>query len=193
MPVLKVHASAWDIEPMVQSDDLRSEFVARLKKALAHAGIPEWGAGVRLAEMTGKTPKASSKWWNAESMPGRANMVAIANELGVRVEWLQYGEGAMVAPAENTESCVGEDSPARSATAEQANLLAMITTPRSRRALERIARAAAQGRLTDEDVQLLDRIAARFESAPTERAKGRAGSYEKLRGKLKADDRNSKQ
>lgn len=96
MPVLKVHASACDIEQMVQSEDLRAEFVERLKKALTHAAIPEWGAGARLAEITGKTAKAAGKWLNAESMPGRANMVAIASWLNVRLEWLAHGEGEML-------------------------------------------------------------------------------------------------
>lgn len=51
--------------------------------------------------MTGKTAKAASKWWNEESMPARVSMVAIARELGVRVEWLQYGEGDMLAATES--------------------------------------------------------------------------------------------
>lgn len=100
MPELKVHASACNDERMVHTDDLRSAFVARLKKALAHAGIGEWGAGAYLASATGKTAKAASKWINAESMPGRANMLRIAEELRVRAEWLQFGEGAMTAEAE---------------------------------------------------------------------------------------------
>jgi len=93
---------------MVQSSNIRSAFVSRLKKALSHAGIPEWGAGARLAEMTGKTAKAASKWWNEESMPGRANMVAIASELGVRVEWLQYGEGEML-PGTDSKSLTSQE------------------------------------------------------------------------------------
>lgn len=95
MPVLKVHASMCEIERMVQAEEIRSAFVKRLKESLARAGIAEWGAGVRLAKVTGTTPKAASKWLNGESMPGRANMTAIASDLGVRVEWLQFGTGEM--------------------------------------------------------------------------------------------------
>ncbi|MEO8641882.1 S24 family peptidase [Pseudomonas sp.] len=80
---------------MVQIEELRSAFVARLKKALATNEIPEWGAGARLAKMAGVTPKATSKWMNGESMPGGAKMLAIANALKVRVEWLEYGRGDM--------------------------------------------------------------------------------------------------
>lgn len=95
MSELKVHASVCEIERMVQSEEVRRAFVKRLKEALAQSGIAEWGAGARLAEITGKTAKAASKWLNAESMPGRANMLAIAQELKVRAEWLQYEEGPM--------------------------------------------------------------------------------------------------
>ena len=83
---------------MVQIEDLRAAFVGRLKDALAHNQIPEWGAGARLAKMARVTPKAASKWMNGESMPGGAKMLAIANALGVRVEWLEYGRGEMTEP-----------------------------------------------------------------------------------------------
>lgn len=93
MSELTVHASTCETVPMVQIDDLRASFSARLKKALNDSGIPDWGAGVRLAEIAGVTPKATSKWLCAESMPSRGNMAKIADALGVRVEWLEYGEG----------------------------------------------------------------------------------------------------
>ena len=93
MSELKVHASACDIEPMVQIEEIRTAFVARLKKSLAAHGIDQWGAGARLAEIAKVTPKASSKWLNGESMPGPAKMQAIADALGVKIEWLQHGSG----------------------------------------------------------------------------------------------------
>lgn len=99
MPELKVHTSSCDSELMVQSEELRLAFVKRLKKALADEKIPEWGVGARLAEKTLKTAKAASKWLNGESMPSRANMIAIADWLNVRVEWLAHGEGEMRADA----------------------------------------------------------------------------------------------
>lgn len=95
MSELKVHASACNAEPMVHADKLRAAFVKRLKESLAHAGIAEWGAGTRLAKVAGTTDKAASKWLNGESMPGRPNMLSISKALGVRVEWLQHGEGGM--------------------------------------------------------------------------------------------------
>lgn len=93
MSELKVHARPCDIEPMVQIEDIRAAFASRLKKSLAEKGIDQWGAGARLAEMTKVTPKAASKWLNGESMPGAAKMQAIAENLGVKIEWLQHGSG----------------------------------------------------------------------------------------------------
>ncbi|MCF4997357.1 helix-turn-helix domain-containing protein [Pseudomonas syringae] len=78
---------------MVQIEEIRAAFVARLKKALSAHGIDQWGAGARLAEIAKVTPKASSKWLNGESLPGPAKMNAIADALGVRIEWLQHGSG----------------------------------------------------------------------------------------------------
>ncbi|MBJ2241973.1 LexA family transcriptional regulator [Pseudomonas sp. MF6768] len=78
---------------MVQIEDIRSAFVARLKQALAAHGIDQWGAGARLAEIAKVTPKASSKWLNGETLPGPAKMSAIADALNVKVEWLQHGAG----------------------------------------------------------------------------------------------------
>ncbi|WP_332308403.1 XRE family transcriptional regulator [Pseudomonas asplenii] len=95
MSELKVHASACEHEPMVQIEELRMAFVKRLKEALAANDLAEWGAGARLAKMAGVTPKASSKWMNGEAMPGGAKMLALANALSVRVEWLEYGRGEM--------------------------------------------------------------------------------------------------
>lgn len=79
---------------MVHSNDLRAGFASRLKKALTASDIPEWGAGARLAKIAGVTAKAASKWLNGESIPGSANLLKIAEALGVRREWLEYGEGS---------------------------------------------------------------------------------------------------
>lgn len=78
---------------MVQIEEIRAAFVARLKKSLAAHGIDQWGAGARLAEIAKVTPKASSKWLNGEALPGPAKMQAIASALDVKIEWLQHGAG----------------------------------------------------------------------------------------------------
>ncbi|AHY43841.1 S24 family peptidase [Stutzerimonas decontaminans] len=82
---------------MVQHEEIRTAFSKRLKAALAAHGVESWGAGARLAKVAGVTPKAASKWLNGEAIPGPSKLLAIANELGVRREWLQYEEGAMSA------------------------------------------------------------------------------------------------
>ncbi|QJI32671.1 helix-turn-helix transcriptional regulator [Pseudomonas sp. ADAK18] len=76
---------------MVQTEDIRSAFISRLKEAMEDNGIPAWGGGKQLAKIAGVTEKAVSKWLNGESMPGRANMQTLASKLKVRTEWLQYG------------------------------------------------------------------------------------------------------
>ncbi|WP_447590115.1 LexA family transcriptional regulator [Aquipseudomonas campi] len=107
MTELKVQASPCDIEPMVQTtEEIRRAFVARLKSAASAKGIDEWGLGARLAEITGKTAKAASKWLNEESMPGRVNMQAVASALDVRVEWLQFGVGPREVDGASKESNV---------------------------------------------------------------------------------------
>lgn len=101
---------------MVHHDDLRQAFSLRLKEALAANGIDAWGAGARLAKIAGVTPKAASKWLNAEAMPGPGKMLAICNELNIRREWLQFDEGPMrpnQADGPNVESGPAITSPYR--------------------------------------------------------------------------------
>ncbi|MGP9850213.1 S24 family peptidase [Halomonas sp. 111] len=88
---------------MVQNQVFRDEFASRLKKALSYRDVATHGAGVFLCRVTNKTPKAASKWLNAEAIPGAANMQAIASSLGVRREWLQYGVEPMVETPRNLE------------------------------------------------------------------------------------------
>ncbi len=160
MSVLIVHASSRDSEPMVHIEALRKDFTGRLKDALAENGVAMWGAGVRLAKIAGVTPKATNKWLNGESMPSRAKMLAIAEWLGVSVEWLEYGEG----PKKPGYSKQQPDNVQVSETLDALYALRGKVTPRSRKALDSIEKAANEGRLAEDDVLLLERIAKRFES-----------------------------
>lgn len=87
---------------MVDTQQVRDEFVARLNEALD--GVP----GVRkvrgrnvdmhrlLTEMgLTKSTQATHKWLNAEAMPEKENMRLLAALCRVRAEWLEYGEGPM--------------------------------------------------------------------------------------------------
>ncbi|WP_158891928.1 MULTISPECIES: LexA family transcriptional regulator [unclassified Pseudomonas] len=112
---LKVQASRAIIELMVHSSDLRSGFAQRLKKAISAAGWQDWGAGARLAKATGVTAKAASKWLNGETVPGSEKLLKLASELGVRREWLEYGEGLerhSIPAAQATEPANTEPAPA---------------------------------------------------------------------------------
>ena len=72
-------------------------FAERLKQALNHAGIKDHGASAMLARLLQVTPKAVSKWMNNETIPRIDKIKMLARRTGVRSEWLQYGEGEMLA------------------------------------------------------------------------------------------------
>lgn len=74
--------------------------------------------------------------------------------------------------------------------AEQAELLAMVASPRSRDILARIAKAAQDGLLTEDDLNLLDQIATRFEGANKTPKPHDMTSRKRLRDKLKNNDRD---
>ncbi len=168
MAELKVHARPCDIERMVQNEEIRQEFSRRLKTAVARAGHAEWGVGARLSEVTGATAKAASKWLNAESMPGRANMLAIAEWLGVRVEWLQYGEGEPHQPATPPESAdqgraaPEPDAPVDICDDQIAELLGKLrdakkkASPRSQAVISRMIGLAERAVLDDAAWKLID-------------------------------------
>lgn len=111
MSELKVHASACEHELMVQTEEIRASFVSRLKEAMEDNDIPAWGGGKQLAKLVGVTEKAISKWLNAESMPGRANMHTLASRLNVRVEWLQHGSGSKKEGAARQDESVARIPP----------------------------------------------------------------------------------
>ncbi|MCE0495747.1 S24 family peptidase [Vibrio salinus] len=77
---------------MVHSENVRLEFSQRLAQACVDAGIGEHGRGVTISKQLGVTPKAVSKWLNAESLPRQNKMSELADFLGVSLYWLQYGK-----------------------------------------------------------------------------------------------------
>lgn len=80
---------------MKDAEETRNEFSQRLAMAISHAGWKHYGAGKKLADKTGVTPKASNKWLKGESMPSHQKLMLVAETLGVRAEWLEYGVGSM--------------------------------------------------------------------------------------------------
>lgn len=89
-----------------------------------------------------------------------------------------------------------QPSPSQSAAAEhqgayqagRAEALMDFATPRTRTVLERINQAARAGRLSEADIDLLDQIAARFESIGGQPAAGGEGSHKRLRERLQNHD-----
>lgn len=82
------------IERMVQMNNVRERFASRLAQAAKDAGYSEHGKATEIAERLGLTPKAVSKWFNAESIPRQDAMNKLAELLRVEVVWLQHGKTA---------------------------------------------------------------------------------------------------
>ncbi|MBD8091712.1 peptidase S24 [Pseudomonas fluorescens] len=81
---------------MVDKNELRAAFTARLHEALDDAGVRTRGRGVdihkRLKSVgVHKSPQAISKWLNGDAIAEADSMVALCRWLGVRREWLEYG------------------------------------------------------------------------------------------------------
>lgn len=91
---LKVLANNSSIEPMVQDEKAREEFSKRLALACKYAGLDEHGRGVEIAKHLDVTPKAVSKWLNAEALPRAGKMEQLSKYLKVSKVWLQLGEGS---------------------------------------------------------------------------------------------------
>jgi SOS-response transcriptional repressor LexA len=81
---------------MVDKNELRAAFSARLHEGLDEAGVRTRGRGVdihnRLKSVgLHKTTQAISKWLNGEAVPESDSLAALSDWLEVRREWLQYG------------------------------------------------------------------------------------------------------
>ncbi len=81
---------------MVDKNELRAAFKARLHEALDDAGVRTRGRGVdiqrHLAKAgAAKSTQAISKWLNGESTPEADSMTLLCSWLKVRREWLEYG------------------------------------------------------------------------------------------------------
>lgn len=81
---------------MVDKNELRAAFTARLHEALDDAGVRTRGRGVDIHKQLKsvgvyKSPQAISKWLNGDAVAEADSMVALCKWLGVRREWLEYG------------------------------------------------------------------------------------------------------
>lgn len=87
---------------MLTDEKIRVDFAKRLDIACKQKGLPEKGRGTQLASVCKVTPKAVSKWLNAETMPSTANIYLLAKFLAVTPEWLTYGIGNVIPAAIGT-------------------------------------------------------------------------------------------
>lgn len=95
---------------MVDKNEIRAEFSSRLHEALTAAGIRQRGRGVDVHKHLKnlgvvKTTQAISKWLNGEAIPEADSIAALAQWLGVRREWLEYG----VMPRESYQEMAFDD------------------------------------------------------------------------------------
>ena len=79
---------------MVDKNELRAAFTARLHEALDDAGVRTRGRGVDIHAYlvkvgAEKSKQAISKWLNGESLPEADSMAVLCSWLKVRREWLQ--------------------------------------------------------------------------------------------------------
>ncbi len=112
--------------------------------------------------------------------PTLEDIALMAKVIGVRQDLLLTDSGTEGAASQGAHQ------------AERAVALMDFATPRTRTVLERINQAARMGRLSEADIDLLDQIAARFESSAGHAA-GSEGSHGRLREKLQNHDPHPKQ
>lgn len=154
-------------------------------------GVNARGAQTRLAEKLEKPQNFISR---CLADPDRAGSKTIGEDFAREIEEkfglaryaldLPIGE---IGPESNVQPAPQQPAQLRAAA------LAAIASPRSQEVLARIAKAAEDGRLTEDDLLLLERIAARFEQAPTHAPAPERGSNTRLRERLRKNDPNAQQ
>ncbi len=174
---------------------LRMEFKDRLKAARKHARLSQ----VELAKQVGIDQTSISDLERGKSK-STSYTAQIAAACGVSAIWLADRKGEMLdydhsavldSIADEMESAVGlrsipgpelVEQQKNKRTVKLANSLAALASPRSLRALERIIHAADSGRLTEDDVVLLEKIADRIAKGPAVSA---TQMNAKISGKIK--------
>lgn len=81
-------------------------FAERLNQALDHNGIPPRNHGriQYVSEMFLLTHPGAGKWVNGAVLPSKHRRREIAQRLGVNYDWLEFGKGEMLAPAQPVNS-----------------------------------------------------------------------------------------
>ncbi len=148
---------------MVDSRRSPTPFSARLDQALA---LLEMDNAEFARQVHPETGQQKVRNWRVRGRIGHQSVGKVREILeGISMEWLNEGIGAPLSPIAGTPIAEPESGPTEAAgnTRDFAERLLSMATPRSKKALETIIEASEQGRLTDDDVDLLARIAARFQ------------------------------
>lgn len=132
------------------------QLAARLREAIG--SIPK----TEIAAICGVTDQAVTGWLKTGRVK-KGNVARIASRTGRDLHWLLTGEKSLKAAPSPTANPAEQAAAASGVDSRIAKLLARAT-PKSRGALERIAAAAAAGKLTEADLELLEQIAKRFEA-----------------------------
>lgn len=78
-----------------QSMNIKEKFAERLVHALDNKGVAENDAGRKryLAKLLGISERQVGNYLRAEKLPSQENMLHIAEDLGVNINWLMLGAG----------------------------------------------------------------------------------------------------
>lgn len=147
----------------------------RLKQARKHAKLTQRA----LADAVRVQQPVISQLENGQSLKS-AYITSIARVCGVNPLWLAEGIGEMLPNSERG----GTNTTVAEATC-RAEDVANLASPRSSAVLNQIATAAAEGRLTDDDLELLGVIADRLESRHGQPAPATNKPHNRLRERLK--------
>lgn len=81
----------------MENEQIRAGFAQRLNECMSETGIErhKWVSTIAIwFNKSPKNPMFARKWLAGDSMPTKANLRILAQKLGVREEWLEYGIGA---------------------------------------------------------------------------------------------------
>lgn len=132
---------------------------------IAHAIAASGKKKGEIAAECGVANSAVTQWINGSSKSLKPeNLYALAKATGFRPEWLAIGEGEPHQPATSDSEQCDQKPGGRQVGQHLAAGRALFDrmTPRSRTLVARILEMEAQGALTDEDIQMLEKIVERF-------------------------------
>lgn len=145
-----------------------------------------------LAQELGMTQGNLSSHLNGKRAITKDLAVKVALATGIPVERFSPRLAKEIVAMAQAVQQPTEKPPSGAFNAGQMAELMGLATPRSRAVLQRITQAADEGRLSEADIDLLDQIAARFETNSRPQVRGE-GSHKRLRERLQNDDSHPKQ